>query len=264
MIESHSVPSGSVIPLDWCQPFEHVSLGKNKVDLWLTNISQPAPVLSRLYEILSPQEREKADRQVAPALQDRFIVARGLLRVLVGRYLGEAPETIRFAKNRYGKPGLAEEFAGRCMFNKSHSGDLLLFGFAESQDIGVDLECIRENINLERLARRQLTPNEYENFVQIPVSERLRSFFQMWTRKEAVGKAVGKGLIFQMGSIDVSRTPNNPAVFHRRELPGSDPDHWYIMDIHNVPNDFCASLSTYGRIESLNKYRIDTNNLLSL
>lgn len=261
MIESHSVPSSPDLALDWCQPVEHVSLGTHKVDLWLTNISQPASVLSLLYKILSSEERAKANRQVTPELVNRFIVARGLLRVLVGRYLDEAPETIRFSKNRYGKPGLAEEFAGRCMFNKSHSRDLLLFGFAESRDIGVDLECIRENINLERLARRQFTPDEYETFVQCPCSDRLRFFFQTWTRKEAVGKAVGKGLIFQMGSIDVSGIPDNPVVFHRPELADSNPDNWYIRDIHDIPKDYCASVSTHGRIESLNQYLIDTKNL---
>ncbi len=255
-------PSGAVIPSHWHLPERNVSLMENRADLWLARITQPVSVLSQLYDILPDEERRTADRQVTQKLRERSIVARGLLRMLIGRYLGKPPVSIAIRKNKYGKPCLTGEYADQCMFNKSHSGGFLFYGFTSRQEIGVDLECIRKNINLERLARRQLTQNEYDCFLHLPYTERLNFFYQTWTRKEAVGKAVGKGLIFQMGSIDVSGTPDSPAVFLRQELAGSDPNNWFIRDIPDICKGFRASVSTFGRIETVDRYHADPENLL--
>ena len=263
MDESQKIPSLRVIPPEWRHPDRKYALANGHVDLWLAHTIQPVTVLAELHDVLSDEERGIADCQVTPALRDRSILARGLLRVIIGHYFDLQPETFTFDRNRYGKPMLAGEYADRCIFNKSHSGDLLLYGFTSMQDIGVDIECIRNNINLERLARRQLTPNEHERFMQLPEPERIQSFFQTWTRKEAVGKAIGKGLIFQMGSIDVSGIPGTPVEFLRRELADHNPDNWYIQDITDTCEGVCASVSTYGRIDTIKQFHADPEYLLN-
>ncbi len=92
--------------------------------------------------MLSDDERNRSARFRFEKGRRRFVVARGALRELLGRYLGTDPGQIRFTYNAFGKPELHPDFGDRLKFNLAHSGDLTLIAIARDADVGVDVECI--------------------------------------------------------------------------------------------------------------------------
>jgi len=116
-----------------------------------------------------------------------------LLRLVLARYLGEAPEEIEIARGAHGKPGLAAE-PERLAFNLSHSGDLTLVAVSRGREVGVDVERTRPERDLVALAERALAPEEAVIVRAAAGDERTRVFYELWTRHEARLKCLGVGL----------------------------------------------------------------------
>ena len=94
--------------------------GRDEVHVWRAALDRDDPEVERLWAALTPDERERAQRFHFDRDRRRFVVARGVLREILGRRLALAPAMIRFAYNEYGKPSLRED-AGGLRFNASHS-----------------------------------------------------------------------------------------------------------------------------------------------
>src|SRR2546427_7487525 len=118
-------------------------LASDEVHSWCASLDVPPGTSARLYAILTPDERTRSARFRFERDQQRFIVARAVLRDLLGRYLQTPPDQISFVYNAFGKPDLGPEFANRLKFNLSHSAGLALIAIATTSDVGVDLEYIR-------------------------------------------------------------------------------------------------------------------------
>src|SRR5437899_2448391 len=107
-------------------PPNSFQLASDEVHSWCASLDVPPETSARLYATLSPEERTRSGRFQFERDRQRFIVARGVLRNLLGRYLGTEPCQIRFVYNAFGKPDLSAEFGNRLGFNLSHSADLVL------------------------------------------------------------------------------------------------------------------------------------------
>src|SRR5713226_8070086 len=119
-------------------------LASDEVHSWCASLDVPPETSARLYATLTLDERTRSARFRFERDQQRYIVARGVLRDLLGRYLQIQPGEIRFVYNAFGKPDLGPEFANRLKFNLSHSAGLALIAISPASDVGVDLEYIRE------------------------------------------------------------------------------------------------------------------------
>src|SRR5207244_1129644 len=95
-------------------------LPSHEVHIWYASLDVPPETSARLYTTLSSDERKRRARFRFKRDQQRFIVARGVLRDLLGRYLQTQPSQISFVYNAFGKPDLSPEFANRLKFNLSH------------------------------------------------------------------------------------------------------------------------------------------------
>ncbi len=111
------------------------------VQCWCVRLDV-APPPETYYATLSDDERNRSARFRFEPDRRRFVVAHGVLRDLLGRYLGTDPGQIRFVYNAFGKPELHPEFGSRLTFNLAHSGDLALIAIARDAWVGVDVECI--------------------------------------------------------------------------------------------------------------------------
>src|SRR6185503_13898651 len=118
-------------------------LASDEVHSWCASLDVPPETSARLYATLTPDERTRSARFQFERDQQRFIVARGVLRDLLGRYLQIQPGKISFVYNAFGKPDLGPEFANPLKFNLSHSAGLALIAIATASDVGVDLEYIQ-------------------------------------------------------------------------------------------------------------------------
>ena len=144
--------------------------------------------------LLSSDELARAEQLRVPEAQRRFITGRGLLRTLLGHYLGQHPAQVRLAYGSQGKPYLEHNGGCPLAFNLAHSGSLVVMAFGGRDPIGVDVEQVRPHPQMERVARQRFTPAEYAHWQQVPEPQRLRLFLQIWTAKEACLKAEGLGI----------------------------------------------------------------------
>ncbi len=161
--------------------------------------------------------------------------------MILGDYLGVAPDLLRFDYGPHGKPALAPNFYA-LSFNVSHSDDLALIAVREAGALGVDVERVRPDIGGDEIAARFFCPAERAWLNSLPREHRSVGFFCLWTRKEAYIKGLGSGLWHDLNAFDVSQSPPHP-VLHR------DPDNavpqWYVHDL--APGDgYRAALAVEG------------------
>src|SRR5262249_3306574 len=103
------------------------TLAEDDVHVWRVALDRPDSSLRRLERVLSPEERARADRFVLDRVRRRFVACRGALRMILGRYTGQAPDRLQFTYGDYGKPALALASGGADLrFNVSHSDELAL------------------------------------------------------------------------------------------------------------------------------------------
>ena len=195
---------GASEPADLTAP----PLSEGEVHVWSTRLDPPRSRIERLGRLLDSEEAAKASRFRFEGDRDAFMVARGMLRALLGRYLGERPERIRFVYGAYGKPALAPQGAkARVRFNVSHSDALVLFAFARSAEVGIDVERVRAQPDLEGIAERFFSRKEVAALRRLPASAREKAFFHCWTAKEALIKGIGEGLSMPLDCFSVSLGP---------------------------------------------------------
>jgi 4'-phosphopantetheinyl transferase len=217
-------------------------LGPDEVHVWSVDLDRlPEAVLG---EPLSADERERGRRFRFERDRRRFVTARGLLRRLLGRYLGLEPSRLRFGYGPRGKPFLAGEDELR--FNVSHSGGLALLAFAWDRELGVDVEEERPVEEAEAIARRYFSSWEERELRLLTEVERQAAFFRCWTRKEAFIKATGDGLSRSLDAFDVTLAPGEPARLLRVEGEPEAAFRFWLEDVSPAPG-FAGALAVEGR-----------------
>lgn len=197
--------------------------------LWRVGLDVRAEAEARLRRELAPAEIEAAERFVSRQARSRYVVARGTLRVLLGSLLGERPGSIPIELGASGKPRLAGS-APRLGFNVSHSDDLALICIAEGVEVGVDLEAVRPVPDAVAIARRRFIPAEARFVEEEERTDVDRRFLLCWTRREALAKATGAGLSFDLRSLAVPFV--EPSGIVSLEVHGNErAQHWLISEV---------------------------------
>jgi 4'-phosphopantetheinyl transferase len=170
-----------------------------EVHSWCVGLDVSPEAYARLHATLADDERRRTARLRFERDRRRFVVAHGVLRELLARYLRTPPGQIRFVYNAFGKPALSPEFGSRLKFNLSHSADLALIAIAADADIGVDVEYIRAQPDYAEIARHFFSAAEVDRLNRLPSHLHARAFLRCWTKKEAYVKACGEGLAMPHG-----------------------------------------------------------------
>jgi len=229
-------------PAIWRSAPPSIIAGENEVHVWLAAVPDCLGDLEKLREVLEAEERERASRFHFDRDRERYIVARGVLRLLLGTYLG----TSQFAltTNKFGKPFLQPPH-DTLHFNVSHSRDLALFGFTRVNEIGVDVESIRPDFATQEIANRFFAPDEAATLAQLGESERAGAFFNCWTRKEAYIKARGIGLSLGLGTFAVTLKPGEPAALVRVDNDAGATGRWTMLNL-DVGAEYRAAAAFEG------------------
>lgn len=205
----------------------HPELATGDVHVWQASLDVTASQLLLLSGAASPAERERAGRFRLARDRDRFVARRGLLRILIGRYLGSAPETVQLRYGANGKPELAESpLRPALRFNVSHSQGLGLFAFARERRVGIDVEALRPVPEAERIAEHFFSTRERAALRALPAATRLESFLRHWTCKEAYLKATGDGLTGPPDTVDVECPANRAGC-----LRVPDASRWTLREM---------------------------------
>ena len=165
-----------------------------EVQLWRAALTSPPAEFADLTACVSAAERERAGHFYAATDRDRYLTGRARLRHLLARYLRADPAELPVALGPHGKPYLADPAADWLAFNVAHSRDLIVYAVARGHDIGVDVEWVRPDLDVEGLARHFFTAAERRWLERVPTDRRLSACVALWTRKEAVLKGLGLGL----------------------------------------------------------------------
>ena len=179
------------------------------VHIWCANLRESHQKLNELWNLLLADEKERANKFISVQAKENFIVSRGILRLLLSKYLEIAPENVVLNQGEYGKPYVQVDAKQLSIqFNISHSKDLALFAFTLYSQIGIDIEYIQKDFSHEEIAPQFFSKQENAILSALPKEQQIEAFFTCWTRKEAFIKAIGEGLSFPLDKFDVDITTN--------------------------------------------------------
>jgi len=238
----------------WITRQEGLSLDKNEIHVWRCFLEQPEQQKEALKATLNYDEVKRADRFHFERDRMRFITARGVLRSILGKYLGVNPRDVRFIYGKNGKPSLAGEQKPQLFFNVSHSRDLALFAFAYERKIGVDVEYIDGERSIAHIVERFYSPGEISAFNALPEDKQHDAFFTYWTCKEAYLKAEGTGLSFGLDKVEISLSSEKQAGLTAIDGNAEMAALWSLQILDAAPA-YAAALAVNGYDLGLRKWQ---------
>ena len=203
---------GSVVRLE----IPERELAAGDVHVWSLPLDIGQSSLASVTELLSPDEKKRADRFRFEVHRNRFVAGRGLLRVILARYCDVSPERLRFIYGPNGKPELtpgegARRTGDALHFNLAHSEGVGVLAVTQTGPVGVDLEQVRRLLEFKALVGQFFSAREAAEFSRLPWEQQPAAFFNLWTRKEALLKATGEGIAHSLNRVEVSFLPGEPA-----------------------------------------------------
>lgn len=219
------------------------ALAANAVHVWRADVRHCEPWLPRLEVLLSAEEKARAARFVVKPPRQQFIVARAVLRHLLGKYLDRPPSYFCFEFGSSGKPFLP---ATNLNFNVSHSGNEVLLAFARNREVGVDVEHLHQLQARDAVAERFYTLPEAQRIQALPPTDSDRAFFHHWVRKEAFVKAVGKGIVSGLSAeVEVLDRADEPPPALRLVREPHEWTDWQLFSFELGP-EYLGALSAAG------------------
>ncbi len=223
------------------------SIHSSDVHLW----SAPLKVTEQIFDVLSqgltPDEWERADRFVFERDRRNFIVARGILRDILARYLDCQPKDTRFQYEPHGKPVLGSMGTPLGLeFNLSHSSGYLALAVCFGRQVGVDIERVRPLPDLDQVASNSFSVYELNALSALTPEDKLLGFFRCWTRKEAYLKARGDGLSIPLEAFDMSLAVDNPISMLSNRLDPNEVSRWSFYTF-TPEQEFIGALAIEGQ-----------------
>ena len=206
-----------------------------------------------LQTLLQPDEATRAQRFRRSEDQRCFIVTRGILRILAGKYLSQCPADIRFASKINKKPELQDSTEWH--INVAHSGNMGLIAFSKAS-VGIDIERVDSDFSYPPILSHSFSLEE-QRYIEAGEDSRLL-FYQLWTRKEAVVKATARGI-----DDDFARIPSLDGVHWVPDYLGGGVPGWTVNSFL-LSADYPAAIAHQFPTENLKFYAIDSGALAYL
>lgn len=234
-------------PPIWQMPPRELRLGQGEIHIWRASLTIPNTEVRELFATLQMEEQRRAQQFAFEHLRRRFVIAHGLLRDILVRYLPAKAEEIRFSYSEFGKPSVVKPQEGRTLnFNMSHSHKWVLIAIAQTRRIGVDVEKIRAELPLTEISQRIFAPEESAALRRLPEGLRPIAFFKCWTAREAYVKATGDGLARSPDTFSVSITPGGDVQRVKDDDAAGQGSVWTLHGLCVDPG-YAATLVAEGR-----------------
>jgi 4'-phosphopantetheinyl transferase len=223
-----------------------LELGRDEIHVWRATLDQAPSRIRSFLCSLAADERARAARFYFEKDRDHFIVARGVLRAILGFYLNRAPKCLSFCYGSHGKPAVAAKPDGDALrFSVSHSDGVALYAVARGREVGIDLERIRFDLAVAEIAERHFSFREVAMLRTLSAEVQHQAFFRLWTRKEAYIKARGEGLSLPLDEFDVSLTPGEPTTVRATQRDPPEASRWSLQELAPAPG-YAAALAAEG------------------
>ena len=234
-------------------PDFRIPLTDGEVAIFYGNIADGFEYVEQLSALLTEDERSRAGRFKFRDDRKKFILARTILKKLLGSLLRKDASSIKLEEGKRGKPFME---ADGLEFNLSHSGEMVIYGFSRAGPIGVDVEWESRKVEVDSIAKRFFSEGEYKVLIGLEEPEQKKAFFEIWTRKEAFIKAIGEGLSFPLDSFDVSI--GSDARLLSTHWDPAEAGEWTLRAL-DLPENYVGAVAVNGKIEHLRIREIDVS-----
>lgn len=185
----------------------------------------------------------------------RFMVAHGSLRIILSGYLHEAAADLAFVHGTHGKPALADRFSRAGIeFSLAHSADWVVCAFVRDRSVGIDIERRRAVAEAAGIAAWSFSTDEQRELAMADAPRCMDTFFDIWTRKEALIKAAGRGLFASLAAAGSSAATQSG-------LNTVDTDGFTVRSLAVAPG-YRAALAFEGSSSLPTLFDCDTHFLL--
>lgn len=230
-----------------------LELSRNVVHVVRVRLDLPFEEWTRLADLLTDDERIRADRFRFEAPRRSFITCRAILRMLLGGCYAVSPTVIPLQYGLHGKPGLAFEDLNSTFphieFSVSHSGSFGLIAIAVGVEVGVDIEEFNPGVKALSLAERFFAPAETQDLRNLAREDQLAGFYRGWTCKEAYIKATGRGLSLPLDSFAVAIDPRTTAELRWIDQKPDEPSLWTTESLEVAPNYAAAIMAAQSNCQ---------------
>jgi 4'-phosphopantetheinyl transferase len=197
------------------------------VSVWTVDLDQPLAVVDALRGSLDDAEVLAAAARRDDTVRNRYVVAHGAARSILGARLGVDPGAVVISRRcsrcgdpSHGKPDVIGPEAARAepvSFSLSHSEALAAVAVVTGARVGIDIEVERPRARLDALAARVLGSEAHADWLDVEPAAQLHAFLEQWTAKEAYLKAIGAGITVPLRDVPV------------------DPEGWTVTGIATPP-----------------------------
>ncbi len=221
------------------------ALSSREVQVYALHVEEDPALVRRARRLLSPAELDRAAAVRVARARDEFVVGRAALRVVLAGALDSAPDLLNVEADEFGKP-----FVPGIHCNVSHSRGLIYVALCRESPVGIDVEWMDPGLEALDIAEANFAHDEIGRMQSQSAGwERTRVFYQLWTRKEAVAKASGRGLRTPLRDIVVPHGPEGPAWIAVAEMASPAlsgcPPEFFVQDLA-APYGFAAALALQG------------------
>lgn len=224
------------------KPANPIALLPHEIHIWTIPLVCKADIIQQKTAWLHNDEQMRASQFKFPEHQRRFIAGRAALRDILARYITTAPDKVEFIYLEHKKPALHPTHGSDIQFNLAHSEDIALCAVTSTYQIGVDIEKLGHKNHLA-IAERYFSPKEIQSLKRMQGSAQTELFYRLWSRKEALVKAVGKGLSIPLSSFSVSTDD-------QVETLALEQDTWTVLPIL-APDGFAAAAATNQMVNAV-------------
>jgi len=228
-------------------------LAAHSVHLWRVFVPDMLAEINHLRHLLNEEEMVRAERLHFEEHRSRYIIARAMLRQILSLYTQQKAEEIVFLYGPRGKPFLRDNPLN-IHFNVSHSHDMAVYALTLGHEIGIDIEKIKDQINLA-VAKRFFSPEEYDQLNSLPETEQKVAFYFIWAAKEAFIKALGEGLFAPLADFTIDIKQQHQIV-KLATVP-------FYVESFIIHPDYQSAFATPQPIESVIHWQWSTNGITS-
>ena len=194
-------------------------LGAEDCHIWCADLSASMSKLPLWEQSLSASERTQAAKFYFSEDRRTYAARHGILRQILAGYLARRPGEIRLVHDANGKPRIdpsANDIDLR--FSLSRSAHVAVFAVVRHCEVGVDVERVRDIPDWASVAEWAFSERELSALGDLPAEQRPHAFFQGWTRKEALLKCRGDGIVSGTRHVEVSLDSSNAPCLAGRRL----------------------------------------------
>ncbi|WPY01912.1 Phosphopantetheinyl transferase N-terminal domain protein (plasmid) [Candidatus Trichorickettsia mobilis] len=204
--------------------------------------------IHKFWQCLSTDEKSRATKYYTKQLSDQYIISHGILRYILSYYTSQFPQNIEFTYNEYGKPFLKNN-SHNIQFNMSHSHGVIAYIITLNYQVGIDIELHDDSLNIQELIDLIFTQAEYKFFTTLKDKEKLKFFYNLWTKKESLIKANGRGLSYPINTIEAMILTFDRKIFLASKENNYD-QAWYYFPLE-VPKNYSGAIAIEHKINKI-------------